>query len=105
MLSDAKERARKLALPFDIALEDVCIPTHCPLLGVELCVTNSRTSGRANSPSLDRIDPTKGYVRGNVWVVSFRANAIKQDASPEELERIATALKLRLRCQAWPLVG
>ena len=42
--------------------------------------------------TVDRIDSSLGYVKGNVWVVSYRANAIKRDATPEELRRIADAI-------------
>jgi hypothetical protein len=45
------------------------------------------------SPSLDRIDPKKGYVKGNVAVISYKANRIKQDATPEELEAVASWLR------------
>lgn len=50
-------------------------------------------TGRDTSPSLDRKDPTKGYVRGNVAWISFRANRIKSDASQQELERILNYVK------------
>lgn len=49
---------------------------------------------RDGSPTLDRIVPDKGYVRENVWVISGRANRIKNDATIEELELIAEALRI-----------
>lgn len=45
------------------------------------------------SYSLDRIDSSKGYIKGNVWVIPFKANRIKSDATLEELELIAKNLK------------
>jgi hypothetical protein len=50
-----------------------------------------------NSPSLDRIDTSKGYVKGNVWVISWRANKLKSDATLAELESIVLALRNRLQ--------
>jgi len=47
----------------------------------------------AGSPSLDRINPALGYVKGNVWVISFKANAIKQNATVQELELLVNNLK------------
>jgi len=44
---------------------------------------------RPNSPSIDRVSPGKGYVKGNVIVVSQKANSIKSNATPHELERVA----------------
>lgn len=44
---------------------------------------------RPNAASLDRIDNSKGYVRGNVMVISLRANAIKNNATAEELTAVA----------------
>lgn len=67
--------------------EDISIPEFCPVLGLRL----QHGSGKATdaSPSLDRIDNTKGYVQGNVMVVSNRANLLKRDATPDELQRLA----------------
>lgn len=41
-----------------------------------------------DSPSIDRIDPKRGYVRGNVVVVSMRANSIKREATIDELRKM-----------------
>ena len=45
-----------------------------------------------NSPSLDRIDPTKGYVKGNVWIISHKANVFKSYATHEELKILTDAV-------------
>jgi len=49
-----------------------------------------RTTGTAgdNSPTLDRIDNTKGYTKDNIIIVSFKANTIKNSATIEELEKV-----------------
>ncbi|MCA3718382.1 MAG: hypothetical protein IM674_09025 [Brevundimonas sp.] len=41
------------------------------------------------SPSLDRIDPHKGYVPSNVRVISDRANRLKGDRSLSEIQALA----------------
>lgn len=60
---------------------------QCPVLGIPLDYTASG-KGVHNSASLDRSDSTKGYVLGNVKVISLRANLLKRDASLEELIRL-----------------
>jgi hypothetical protein len=69
-----------------LTLEDIPdIPTHCPVftwIALEYRVGEGR---RDNSPSLDRIDNTKGYVKGNVRVISWRANNLKGNAIDQEL--------------------
>ena len=84
----AKTRAKRDGLPFDITYQDVIIPTHCPVLGIELepCVGTHGPSD--NSPSVDKIIPDLGYVKGNIKVISFRANTIKRDATAEELRKV-----------------
>ena len=69
--------------------------THCPLLGLKLMYKPYKQGLRppSNYASLDRIDPTKGYIEGNVQILSFRANSIKSDASLEELELIVKSWK------------
>lgn len=84
MFYDARKRSIALSLPFSITPDDVIVPATCPVLGIPINVNG----GRDNQPSLDRIVPKAGYVRGNVAVISFRANQIKSDASPDELQRI-----------------
>jgi hypothetical protein len=88
----SKTRAEKKGWDFDIELSDIKIPQICPLLKISL-VRHSTRDRHYNAPSLDRIDSTKGYTKDNVWVISHRANQIKNDASLEELEKITLNLK------------
>ena len=90
LLSSAKVRSRDAGMPFDITRADVQIPTHCPVLGIAL---DPLAKGRAdNLATLDRIDNTKGYVRGNVWVISWRANRLKWNSTIDELRALVRAL-------------
>ena len=87
MLQSAKVRAKKAGLEFDIQLEDIVIPTHCPVLGIELRVNRGQNAA-INSPSLDRKDNSKGYVKGNVFIISQWANRMKCNMSLEDIRRL-----------------
>lgn len=87
LLYSAKQRATKLGIPFALTLDDIHIPKRCPVLGLILKISKGKPSD--NSPSLDRIIPAKGYVFSNVIVVSYRANILKKDATPNELVKLA----------------
>jgi hypothetical protein len=89
LLHGAKIRAKKLGLPFDLSLADVQIPDLCPVLGIPLRRNAGYIGPADNSPTLDRIVPERGYVSGNVAVISFRANSIKRNATAEELMKVA----------------
>lgn len=91
MWHSSKKRAKKRGLPFDLTIEDIEVPEKCPILGLELKVGSE--SSREISPSLDRIVPELGYVKGNIRVISLRANRLKSDASIEELEAILRYMK------------
>jgi|688.fasta_scaffold192409_5 hypothetical protein len=93
MWSRAKYRAKQKGLDFTIEQKDIIIPDKCPLLGIPLECHRGKGSQQGNSPSLDRIDPTKGYIKGNVWVISNRANTLKNDATLQELELLVENLK------------
>lgn len=82
-----KSRAKKLGLEFNLTPEDFIIPEFCPIFGVKL--ERGGKGYHENSPSVDRLDPKKGYVKGNISIISFRANRIKADASAKELRIIA----------------
>jgi len=90
----AKARAKKAGLAFRIKLADIMpLPDVCPALGIPL-----RKGEHSNDPhafSIDRIDNTKGYVKGNVAVVSRRANVLKRDATVQELRSLLRWLETR----------
>jgi len=88
MFARAHFRALKKEIEFNITLADITIPERCPILDIPLFIASGSLTGGDNSPSLDRIDNNNGYVKGNVIVISNRANCIKRDASIEELVKI-----------------
>lgn len=96
LFQKARQRARRKSVEFTILYDEVTWPTHCPVLGVKLDYSvgtkNRRSFG--SSPSLDRMVPAKGYVRGNVYVISHRANMIKSNATAEELQKVADWVRL-----------
>lgn len=81
LLGWAKSRAQKKGVEFSLKISDIVIPDICPILGTPMA-----------SPSLDRTDPKKGYVRGNVKVVSHRGNMLKSNATPEEAKKVLAYL-------------
>ena len=92
LLQSARDTSRTYGWVCDLDVSDIAIPGRCPLLGLLLdCRAPARSD---NLPSIDRIDPSKGYIKGNVWVVSWRANRLKSDASLEELEGIVRGMQL-----------
>ncbi len=89
LLRSAKARAIKADVPFALTRADIPpIPDYCPILGIKLKYQQGRFHD--NAASLDRIKPKLGYVPGNVHWISYRANAIKRDATPDELMSVAT---------------
>jgi len=95
LVNQAKSRARRDGLPFDISVETMYWPTHCPVLGIELSYNKEPTVRKENwqvrsaTATLDRHINELGYVLGNVNVISHRANRIKSDATPLELMQVA----------------
>ena len=91
LLVNAKSRAKKAGMEFSLNREDVLIPDTCPVLGIPIAIGDR---GRYdNSPSLDRVDNSRGYTPDNVLVISWRANTLKRDAQIEELEKVIVYMK------------
>jgi len=94
LLNGARARAKRYNILFSLTKEDIVIPERCPIFDTllrskeEICA-ETKKGAQDNSLSLDRIDPTKGYTKGNVAVISYRANVIKNNGSAEEHRRIA----------------
>ena len=89
MLRRAKERAKKFNMEFNLELNDISIPPNCPVLGFQLVVSKGRSGGAYNSPALDRMDNAKGYIKGNVMVISHLANQMKASANKNQLVKFA----------------
>lgn len=87
LLDRAKERSKKLELTCDLEIDDIVIPTKCPLL--ETPFKYGSRHDKWQTYSLDRIDNSKGYVKGNVWVITHMANTMKSQASSKELRIFA----------------
>jgi hypothetical protein len=81
-----RQRAKHKGLEFSLAREDIKIPELCPVLGIPIVPFAGKFA--PNSPSVDRIDNSKGYTKENIVVVSFRANNIKNNATVGELKKI-----------------
>lgn len=88
LLRGAKDRAKKKGIPCEITIDDIVIPEYCPILGCKLEVLSG-----PNSPSLDRINPALGYIKGNIQVISCKANVMKNDATEDELRKFAEWVK------------
>jgi hypothetical protein len=87
-----KSNATRIGVEFNIEFGDLVFPTHCPILGLELDYFTEQ-GWEENSPSFDRIDPSKGYVKDNVAIISMRANRIKNNGSVEEHQKIVDFMK------------
>ena len=92
------ERARKRALmqglEFSLSRADILVPSICPVLGIPIIIGGKRSE---RSPSLDRIDPSQGYVPGNVRVISDKANRLKGRRSLQHLLDLAEHGSIALR--------
>ena len=91
LVADARRRAASRGLVFDLSPAELEMPNVCPLLGIPL-IYQADQRRVANSASIDRKDSSRGYVRDNCWIISWRANQIKSDATPQELRQLADAL-------------
>jgi hypothetical protein len=88
----AKKRSEKNGVEFNILKEDIDIPDVCPVFGFKFEVGKGKGPSD-KSPSLDRIDPKKGYVKGNIQVISFKANKMKNDCSVDDIEKLLWFMK------------
>lgn len=93
LLLAAKNRAKKYNIPFDITIDDIVIPKKCPILNIPLTLDKMEVLEKDCSPSIDKIIPELGYVKGNIMVISMKANRMKSNATIEELLIFADYIK------------
>ena len=91
MLSQTRRSARKRGWKFNIDLAHLqtVFVKNCPILGVRLNYGGTGRHAKPNSASIDRINSKRGYVLGNVAIISYRANLIKNDGTADEHRKIA----------------
>lgn len=87
----AKARAKSEGYAFNIEIDDIVIPDTCPILGILLVPGQGKVT--ESSPSLDKVDPSKGYTKGNVRVISHKANSYKRDMSFKDIEALFNYMK------------
>lgn len=83
----ARRRAQQLGVPFSIEVTDIIIPQVCPVF---------KTPFEKNThfaASLDRFIPEMGYVPGNVYVISKKANMMKSNGTLTEMEMLLEWMK------------
>lgn len=91
LFKSCRDRARNNGIEFNLILSDIVIPTHCPVLGLELSRTRSKRTDR--TPSVDRLDNSKGYTKDNIKIISWRANKLKADAKLIEVQAVYNYMK------------
>ena len=87
MYDNAKHRAKRKGLEFTIEIADLVIPEMCPILEIPLKINIG--GQQYDSPSLDRIDNSKGYIKDNIMIISNLANTMKSYASAYQLIKFA----------------
>jgi len=92
-----KQNAKRLGIPFTIIYEEIEKPEYCPVLGIKLNYGWSGENRRDDAKaSFDKVIPELGYIPGNVFIISWRANKLKNNMSITELEKILTYMKERI---------
>lgn len=92
LMIECRSRARKAGLPFNLTEEDLDVPLLCPVLGIPLYRTRGERAD--NTPTVDRVINRLGYVKGNVCIISWRANRLKYDCDdPAVFEAIASYIR------------
>ncbi len=95
-IAKTRSRCKILGLPFDEAAYRAAWRergTTCPIFGTAFVDAIGKNTGGPDTPEMDRIIPELGYVRGNMWVISHRANTIKNNASWQEIMQVGAAVR------------
>lgn len=95
-LSQAKARAKRNGLEFNLTLDDLIVPELCPVFGIPLIFSDRVTD---NTPTIDRVDSSRGYTQDNIQIISSRANRLKNNATLTELTQLVEYVKqAQCRC-------
>lgn len=92
---DSRARAKKLGLEHSISEDDIEIPEFCPVFNIPIFKVEGKKTD--NSFSIDRINNTLGYIKGNIKIISYKANRLKNTSSIEDLEAILKYMKENLK--------
>jgi hypothetical protein len=84
-ITNIKGKCRKHNIPCDISAEDFTMPEVCPVYGIKMVWGSDLADG---TPSFDRFDPNGGYVKGNVRIISLKANRLKSNATIDDLKAV-----------------
>lgn len=87
LLRQIKLRAKKIGVQFNLTIEDIVVPERCPVFDIPL--QRGKQHSCDNSPTVDRINPDGGYVKGNIAIISRLANSLKGKATAAQHRRIA----------------
>ena len=93
ILKITKARAKKNGVPFNLTREDIFIPEFCPIFGIKLTYGGPM---KDSTMSIDRLIPSLGYTRGNVNIISMKANYIKNFGTASEHEIIAAWMRSKV---------
>lgn len=87
IIRNSKFMAKRRGIFFDLQYTDFELPEYCPILNVKLEYGAGKNGNSPYHATLDRIDNSKGYIKGNVMIISRLANAMKNEASFEQLQQ------------------
>jgi len=95
LLARAKDRSKRLGMYCNIDISDIIITEKCPLL--EIPFEYGSTHNKWLTYSIDRIDNTKGYVKGNIQIITYLANTMKSKATIPQLRTFAKNILLQFK--------
>jgi len=93
LFAGTKARAKRDGIAFDLRFDEIVWVETCPVLGIQINYEFKNKQRGDDSPSLDRTRPELGYTKGNVVVMSWRANRIKYDTTIDELDKLAVYMR------------